>query len=441
MPLLDIKNEVLYDAKYLISHPLFVSLIAFFAGLLLILFHDMPPRQVVMAVGAAHMSWPTYAQSYQKIFKDNGVDLILIPSAGSEDDANRLMDPTNPVQISFVVSGAINPKDAKSVSTMGRVYIAPFWIFYRKGIKAGKIQTLADFNGKKINIEQTGTRANSLARTLFSLNGVNVDYHFSQFDTATAIEAMNKGEIDVLMFFSSPEAATLQKLLKNPSIELMNIERTDTYSFMFDYLDKLIVPEGGLDLSKNIPNQPTQVIAAPVELVVKNNLHPALKMLLMHAASEVHGNETSFFRSGTFPSFGRKLLPEDEEAKLFYNYGLPKLSRYLPFWALEPFNRMLLYTVPITLLIFTIMKNASEYRLSRGRRKIYAIYEELRNLGNEASFCNTVIECGALNNKLSEIEKNAMQIRLPEELLGEYFALLNIISSLRNRISSAQIGS
>lgn len=438
MFLRNVKEEILVDLKYLIGHPLFLSLLAFVAGLLLVLFQDMPPRRVVMAMGGPHANWGDFSKYYKKVFEENGVELSLVPSHGSENDVRRLMDPNDSVQVTLAVSGTINPDEAKDVSSMGRVYISPLWIFYRKENKIGKVQKLTDFQGKRINIEQAGTKANSLAKKLFAMNGYEIDNHFTQLDTAEAIDAMGKGEIDVVMFFSSPESAILQKLLKNPAVGLMNFERADAYSFLFDYLDKLIIPEGGLDLVKNIPPQPTQVIASPVELIVKNNLHPALKMLLMRAASEAHGNESYFFRRGTFPSFGRTLLPEDEEARLYYKYGSPKLSRYLPFWAVEPFYRMLVYTLPITLFIFAAMKNLSEYRLSRGRRKIYVIYEKLRNLEKEAPLCNSADDQDNFNSRLSNLDREAMQLRLPEELLGEYFSLLNFISSLRIRIYSTQ---
>jgi len=430
-----IKEEILVDLKYLIAHPLFLSLVAFIAGIILILFQDMPPRRLVMV---SDTTWGGYAEQYKKIFENNGIELVLFPSTGSEDTARRLMDINDPVQVGFTVSGTINPNEAKNISSMGTVYISPLWVFYRKKIKTGKILKLTDFQGKRINIEEVGTKANSLAKKLFSLNGIDIDYHISQLNTAAAIDSMGKGTIDVVMFFSSPAADNVKRLVNESSVELMNVERADSYSFMYDYLEKLVIPEGGLDMAKNVPVQETQVIAAPVELIVKNNLHPALKMLLMKAASEVHGRETYFYREGSFPSFGRKLLPEDEEAKLYYKYGIPDISKYLPFWAVEPFYKVFLYALPVSVFIFAVMKNLSEYRLSRGRRKIFSIYERLRALEKEAPSCTNIADRKELNAMLSSCEQEATGLRLPEELVGEYFTLINNISNVRSRLFSSE---
>jgi len=435
LELQSIKEEILVDLKYLVGHPLFLSLLAFLAGLVLILFQTMPPRKIVMAT-PPYLLWTGDAEIYKKIFADNGIELVQFPTTGSEEVARRLMDPNDPIEVGFVSSGTIDPDKAKNVSTMGRVWIAPLWIFYRKGAKAGKPVHLTDFTGKRINISQVGTKANSLAKKLLSINELEIDNHISQLETSAATDAMLRVDLVVVIFFSPPAGDNIKKLISNPSIELLNMDRADTYTFIFDYLEKLTIPEGALDMARNIPHQPTQVIAGPIELLVKNNLHPSLKMLLLRAASEVHGSETYFFRRGTFPSFGPKLLPEDEEAQIYYKYGVPRLSRYLPFWAVDPFNRMLIYTVPITLIIFTMMKNLMEYRLSRGRRKIHAFYERLRELEKEIPLCGEKSVRDNLNSSISTIENEAMHLRLPEELLGEYFTLLNNISSLRIRIPS-----
>ncbi len=436
----DIVDEITLDLKYLINHPLFLSLLAGAIGLLLILFKDLPPKHVVMATGSSHMTFNVYAHRYQEIFKKYGVDLVLIPSSGSEANAQMLLDERDPAQIGFVVSGTIDARNATTVSTMGRIYYAPLWIFYRKVRKSGKPRKIADFAGKNINIEQIGTKTNSLAKTLFTLNGVPLDSRISQLDTTSAIDEMDKGNIDVIMFFSSPGSESLKRLVDHPDVELMNVERADTYSFMLDYLDKLIIPEGGLNMARNIPPEPTQVITAPVELIVKNNLHPALKMLLMRAASEVHGNETYFFKRGAFPSFGRKLLPEDDEAKLYYAHGTPTIARYLPFWAVEPFYRALIYMLPLVVLLFATMKHLAEYRLNRGRHKIHAIYERLKRLEQEAPSCTELDDREALSQRLLTIEQDAMQMRLPEELLGEYFTLLNTLAGFRRTLMDSCAG-
>ena len=49
-------------------------------------------------------------------------------------------------------------------------------------------------------------------------------------------------------------------------------------------------------------------------LIVRDDLHPALQSLLLQAASEVHGRAGFFQRAGEFPAYKDRLLPLSPES-------------------------------------------------------------------------------------------------------------------------------
>ncbi len=62
------------------------------------------------------------------------------------------------------------------------------------------------------------------------------------------------------------------------------------------------MPEGSIDLGKNIPVIDLNLIAPSVELIARDNLHPALSDVLLDAAQEVHSSVGLFVKSGKFPN-------------------------------------------------------------------------------------------------------------------------------------------
>ncbi len=68
----------------------------------------------------------------------------------------------------------------------------------------------------------------------------------------------------------------------------MNFRQAAGYTRRFRFLTRLTLPEGAQDLARNIPPKPYELVGPTVELVARQDLHPALSDLLISAAREVH---------------------------------------------------------------------------------------------------------------------------------------------------------
>ena len=93
----------------------------------------------------------------------------------------------------------------------------------------------------------------------------------------------------------------MRKLLLAPGIRLFDFKQADGYTRRFRYLNKLELPKGSIDLGKNIPRRDVYLIGPTVELIARDDLHPALSDLLIEAASEVHGRAVCCSVRASFP--------------------------------------------------------------------------------------------------------------------------------------------
>src|SRR5204863_7383951 len=94
----------------------------------------------------------------------------------------------------------------------------------------------------------------------------------------------------------------------------------------FRYLTRLELPMGALDLGKNSPAQNLHLIAPTVELVARDNLHPAISDLLIEAARQVHGGATLLQRAGEFPAPLEHEFRISDDATRYYKSGKRALS-------------------------------------------------------------------------------------------------------------------
>jgi hypothetical protein len=63
------------------------------------------------------------------------------------------------------------------------------------------------------------------------------------------------------------------------------------------------------------------VLAPTANLIVRDDLHPALQSLLLQAASEVHGKSGFFQDAGEFPSYKDQMLPLSPDAARYFKSG------------------------------------------------------------------------------------------------------------------------
>jgi NMT1-like family len=227
-------------------------------SLTLIHFIPAPPSKVVMATAFKGASFDYYGRQYQEIFARYNVDLELRETAGAVEKVKLLQDPKSGVQIGFVTGGVSDAKHAPDVLSLGTVYNQPFWIFYSSN---EQLDRLSQLKGKRIAVGPVGSATRYTAEQILGRGGINSENAtLLPFAGSDADKALNDGKVDVVWIIGVAEATAVQSFLRNPNVRLMSFANAEAFTRIFPDLNRLVLPQGVVDIDQNIPPADVQLI-------------------------------------------------------------------------------------------------------------------------------------------------------------------------------------
>jgi TRAP-type uncharacterized transport system substrate-binding protein len=397
--------------------------------------HSAPPRTLVITSGPPGSAFERNAEKYRAILARNGVTLKILPSQGSLENLQRLENPTSRVDIGFVQGGvSVGTNDQKLVS-LGSVSYQPLLVFYRS---VTPIRFLSELGGKRLAIGPPGSGTRALALPLLQTNGVTEDgaTRLLTLDAESAANGLLEGTVDAVFLMSdSASIQTMRKLLRSPEIHLLSFEQADAYTRRFNYLNKLRLPEGSLDLGKNLPSQDVWLVGPTVELIARPDLNAAVSDLLLEAAQEVHGNAGILQNQGEFPKPLQHEFKISSDANRYYKSGKTFLYRELPFWIASLLNRILVAFVPMMLVLIPGLRLIPAAYKWRIRLRIYHWYRSLLRLERQLATELTAAERETLHQRLDEIEKKVEWMKVPASSADQFYALRGHIDFVRAKLA------
>ncbi len=392
-----------------------------------------PPRDISISAGNIHGTYYSYAEKYKEELASDGINLTVFESRGSRDNIKRLLD--NDVDVALVQGGTAYA-DEKLLS-LGSLYYEPVSIFYKKELNLNRLN---DFTGLKISIGVVGSGTHMLASQLFAINHVNSQN--TQFLYLTAKDSLNKikaGELDAVFFVSSINASHIQELLHNNDFKLFNFERADAYNQVLPFLSKVTLHEGIIDFKKNIPDQAITLLAPTANLVIRDDLHKSLSILLLQAMEKNHGDNDLFSTPGFFPSEKLTAFPISDVAKRFLEVGPPFLIKYLPFWIATFIDRMIVLTLPLLLLIVPLFKILPPVYRWRIRSKVYRWYDQLQKVDDQTRVSELSEEQSEyLTQELDRISEEVSRLHTPLSNADQLYNLLVHIDLIKKTVQSKQ---
>ncbi|MCW8847966.1 MAG: C4-dicarboxylate ABC transporter substrate-binding protein, partial [Sedimenticola sp.] len=251
-----------------------------------------------------------------------------------------------------------------------------------------------------------------------------------------AADALLNGEIEAAFFVASPMSPVVRALLDSDQIQLMNFERADAYTRTHRFLSSVTLPEGVISMRRNLPAQKTTLLAASANLVVREDLHPALMDLLLQAAQEVHNRGGWFEHKGEFPAPDYLIYPLNSEAERFYKYGPPLLQRYLPFWAATLIDRLKVMLLPFLALMIPLIKIMPPIYRWRMRSRIYRWYKQVLEIDRRLFLAEA--DLGQAQTELAKIEYEASHIDIPLSYAEELYDLRLHISLIQQKLDRLQ---
>jgi len=205
-----------------------VTVVAIFIVALVTL-RNMPPRMIVMATGSEGGSFYDVGERYRAALASAGVEVRLVPTAGSAENLALLLDPNSGVNVGLVQGGTIGAEASSKLESLGTLFYEPLWLFHKREV--GNTKGHLDWRGRRISVGSLGSGTRELTLELLKRNGI--DGQNSELLALTTKESEEKllaGEIDALGTVNAWEAPIVQKLISDEHIELYSFAaRADAY--------------------------------------------------------------------------------------------------------------------------------------------------------------------------------------------------------------------
>jgi hypothetical protein len=418
-----------------------VILLIALSGILAVVWfmRSAPPRTLVLTSGPAYSTFQRFATSYGKRLASEGVLLKVLPSKGSLENLQRLESAQSGVDIGFVQGGLPEAADQSGLVSLGSIAYEPLWVFYRSSTQITRLSELA---GQRIAVGAVGSGTHSLALTLLKVNGVTgAPATLLDLGTAEAVAGLLDGKLDaVFLMGDSTSLKTVRTLVRTPNVRLFSFTQADAYVRRFDYLNKMELPEGSIDLGLDLPAQDVVLIGPTVELVARKGLHPALSDLLIEKAQEVHMRAGLLNKKGEFPAAIEHEFKISNDALRFYKSGKGFLASVVgSFWLASLLNRILVVFVPMLLVLIPTLRSLPIIYRWRMQLRIYRFYRPLLLLERDASGTLTREQGQELLRRLDEIEATVNRLKVPAPFADQFYALRSHIAFVRQRLKAQSV--
>jgi hypothetical protein len=182
------------------------------------------------------------------------------------------------------------------------------------------------------------------------------------------------------------------------------------------------------------------LVAPKASLVVRKDMHSALKYILLTTAVQIHSAPGIFNRAGQFPAAEGIDLPLSADALQFYKSGRPFLQNYLPFWAASLIGRLAILAIPLLGILFPLMRFLPALYGWAMRSKISRLYGELRFLEDEMEASGAQRDTPKLLARLDRLEQQANHVKLPLGFTNMLYMLRDHIALVRQRLQTREPG-
>jgi TRAP transporter TAXI family solute receptor len=379
-----------------------------------------PPKRITLAGGAAGGAYAATAEAYAETLRKFDIAVDVQQTAGSVDNLARVKSRQADVAIVQTgVAGAGAQDD--SIRSIGAVFYEPLWVFHRKSVRVEELQDIA---GRRVAIGPEGSGVRALASLLLTEVGVKPDV-FTAVPLAgqAAAAALQKGDIDVALVVSGATTAWIAGLIADPDIELLSMKEAHALSRRHPYLDEVTLYRGVVDLAAILPKQDVMLIAPAAQIVVREDLHPAVQSLLIEAALAADGGGSLLADPGRFPTPQLADIPISDEARRYYDNGPSFLRRIFPYSVANFLERAWVLAIPLLTLVIPLIRAAPPLYRWRIRRKIYVWYNDLRELEAAGRAANNAIDRTEVRAKLADLQSETSKVEVPVSYTDDLYRL------------------
>ncbi|MCV2355790.1 TAXI family TRAP transporter solute-binding subunit [Paucibacter sp. B2R-40] len=417
-----------------------------------------PPRSIVMATGSEDGAYHQFGLKYQALLKQQGINLALRTSSGSVENLANLTE--GKVDVGFV-QGGLGPMasaahtraanfdaqdddaaQATPLRSLATIAHEPVWIFSRElKLSAG----LGALKGRRVAVGVAGSGNQVIALELLGNYGL-LGTHLEPLEGTEllthgglpAAKMLIDKEIDAFILVASVQAPAVQKLLNADGVRLASLVQAEGLARRLPYFQTVTLKRGSVDPLLDRPAEDISLLSTTTNLVVQEDLHPALAYLLLEAARQVHRTPTLLARPGEFPSPIGTDFPLADESTRYFKNGRPFLQTYLPFWLANLVQRMALLILPLLALMLPLLRLLPWLRTWRQSRRLYRHYGELKFLEQELLTRQlTLAESAQARERLGRIEQDIRNTRFPLDFSDRVYTLRQHVELVRGKLATS----
>jgi TRAP-type uncharacterized transport system substrate-binding protein len=394
-----------------------------------------PPNTIRFSSGPEGSSYRTQAEKYKVIIERHGVKVEIVTSRGALDNLQRLANPAQKLDVGFVQGGLSDGIDISHLASLGSVFAQPLLVYARSD---EPVELLSQLKGKRLAIGPEGSGTRVLALKILKANELDVaPTTLVDLGGDAAAAALMAGTVDAAFLMGDSATPQVMRSLRAvPGIELVGFRQADGYLRKFRFLSKLTLPEGAMDLAKDYPPRTLQLIGPTVELVAREDLHPALSDLLIQAAREVHGGPGMFRTAGEFPAPLARDFPISPDAERYYKSGEQFLYKRLPFWLASLLDRLLVVLLPLLVVIIPATRIAPALYRWRVRSRIYRWYGALMTIERDMHSQHEPDQRAAVLHRLDEIAAAVGELQTPLSFADQLYVLRDHVAKVRRRLQT-----
>jgi uncharacterized protein len=393
-----------------------------------------PPKSVTIAGGGVGGAYALTAQEYAATLAKQDIKATVLTTAGSVENLAKLK--SGEADIAIVQTGLAADLGAEGVESLGAVFFEPLWVFSRANLS---IADLRDLRGRKVAVGAEGSGLRVLAGVLLREAGLaDGDYTAVPIGGTEAADALATGEVDAVMIVSGASADWIMKLMGNPDVKLLSMDRAPALARRHPYLDEVQLYRGVLDMAHDLPDHDVTLISPAAQLVVRDDLHPAIQSLLIEAAQAANAGGSILADPGKFPTPTLSDIPLSSEAARYYKNGPSILRRLFPFGVANFLERAWVLAIPLITLLFPLVRAAPPLYRWRIRRKIYVWYQNLRDLEASGRAATTAEERTDVRAQLADIQAQTGNVKVPLSYTDDLYRLrshIRFVSELIDKLS------
>ena len=375
------------------------------------------PKKIRVGTGPDGGVYARFGLRLKDRLAQQGIEVELVPSGGAAENVVNLLREDEPLDLAIVQSGVISPDEATRLRSVASIFYEPCWAFYRSDLDPPLGREA--MKGWRIAIGPPGSGTNDLAQRLLEGDDV-VKVEIGGMD---AVRALQAGELEAALLVTAIDSPWLQPLFEDPGITLHSFPLAKAMVRHYRFLQMVEIPQGLVDLRRNLPPVDKTVIATTASLVVRMNTNPGLIPLLIETC-EVELEQGSLLAApGEFPSEHHVDAPLAEEADRYFRRGPSFFHRYLPFRIAHLLTRLMLLILPLLTLLYPLFKSAGPLYRWLVLRRVYRWYRVLRALETELDQTSDPGDLDQVERDLERVDEEIRHTSVPSRFAADLYQL------------------